>query len=249
MSGFGSDPRGAVKGPKEELASLLSTLDLDMPPPARETAAGNARASGDHNRTNASGHREEVSRKNNNALVDTYDATVLHCNAEISLRTKLGKYMSAVPTSSQDGSSSSSNSSHALGYGNNASQTGTVGQSNPNYPNRSATNSAPYMLGMEGQGVGDPLDCLTFVPIDSNLGISSDGTVSQSQYQSDVNMYGRGSLNHNTDVFGSGAGTGEEGEDEGILLPLRYGMTVAIRAPAARERYLGSREGKMGFYR
>eukprot|EP00605_Chrysophyceae_sp_TOSAG23-4_P002805 GSChrysophyteH1.ASY1.ANO1.3089.1 assembled CDS len=36
---------------------------------------------------------------------------------------------------------------------------------------------------------------------------------------------------------------------EGKNAPLRYGMTVAIRAPAAKERHLGLRDGKLGFWR
>lgn len=109
---------------------------------------------------------------------DAMDSTVLSFHSDVSLRTKLGRYFTAMPTSG-DGDESKRRESGLA-----SSSSGGSG-------------TAPFVLGVEGQGVGDPLDCLNFLSLDSP---------------------GR-------DYRG----------------PLRYGMTVAIKVSAAKDRFLGIR--------
>lgn len=103
---------------------------------------------------------------------DEQDFTVLNFGVQCSLRSRLGRYLTAVPTT-------------------------TPGQSE-------GAAAQTFALGVEGQGVGDPLDALVFV-------------------------------------------NAENREDTG---PLCYGAIVAVKAPAARERLLGTRDAsKLGFWR
>lgn len=103
---------------------------------------------------------------------DEIDHTVVKCGSEVSLRSKVGLYLQAVASS----------------------------VSNPivsaDTPVISATSKSPivvYSLGVSGQGIGEPLDCLVFNNLDTKIKDDKDY--------------------------------------------LRYGMTVSIRAPAAKERY------------
>ena len=108
---------------------------------------------------------------------DVLDSTVLSLHNDVSLRTKLGRYLTAMPTNG-DGDESKRRES------------GIVSSS-------SGAGAAPFVLGVDGQGVGDPLDCLNFISLDS------------------------------------------PGRD--FRGPLRYGMTVAIKVSAAKDRFLGVR--------
>lgn len=113
---------------------------------------------------------------------DRMDSTVLNFHSDVSFRTKLGRYLTAAPTSDDKRDEERRDSRGP-----------PVGSSGGG----DLSAMAPFVLGVEGQGVGDPLDCFSFVSLD-------------------------------------GLGRDYKG-------PLRYGMTVAIRVTAAKERYLGVR--------
>ena len=110
---------------------------------------------------------------------DRMDSTVLTFHSDISFRTKLGRYLTAAPTSEDRRDEKRRDSGVHVRSSSDMSSV------------------APFLLGVEGQGVGDPLDCFHFLSLD-------------------------------------GLGRDYKG-------PLRYGMTVAIRVTAAKERYLGIR--------
>jgi hypothetical protein len=105
-------------------------------------------------------------------IEDTIDFTVVTFGTQCSIRSRLGKYLTAVLSESLPTTTSS-------------------------------TVTKVFSLGVDGQGIGDAMDALAFINADSR-------------------------------------------EDLG---PIRYGSVVAIKAPAAKERLLGSREGKLGFWR
>eukprot|EP01041_Mallomonas_annulata_P006290 gene6290-12734_t len=111
---------------------------------------------------------------------DEEDFSVIRFGTNCCLRGRKGRYLTAVPTIATP-----------LPSNTNANATGQPTKS-------SSTSASPtFVLGVEGQGVGDLLDCLTFVNTDN-----------------------------------------------------KYGATVAIKAPAARERLLGLRDGvRLGFWR
>jgi len=164
---------------------------------------------------------------------DTYDATVIHYHTEICMRTKLGKYLTALTVSAPAPAGTSANSVYS-GSGSSSSNAGVGGTFFGHLAASDAASAitaagnttSEYILGIEGQGIGDTLDCFTLVPIS---GPGGTGTMSSNNNNSGVDV-----LNN--------AGN----------LPLRYGMTVAIRAPSARERYLGLHKDAqrgLGFWR
>lgn len=113
-----------------------------------------------------------------NQPVDEYDATVLHYGVECSLRGRLGKYITAVPLSNVNSTTNEALSVDGKG--------------------------SPFAVGIDGQGVGDPLDSMVFINVENRDDASA----------------------------------------------LKYGMTVCVRAPGAKDRLLGVREGtKLGYWR
>ena len=75
-------------------------------------------------------------------------------------------------------------------------------------------------LRADGQGVGDPLDAFCIIPT---------SVVTSSQHLDQQDLQHGNTAGHK---------------------PIRYGSVVSIKAPAARERYLGLRDGKgIGFWR
>lgn len=144
-----------------ELSSLLSSLNTDLGIPI-DTPVKRPSASAGPAPLPAPGA----------GLEDEPDFTVVTFGTQCSLRSRLGRYLTASPGES---------------------------------PGRDGkTPSRTFLLGVEGQGTGDPLDSLVFINADRR-------------------------------------------DDGG---PIRFGNVVAIKAPAAKERLLGSREGgKLGFWR
>ena len=149
---------------------------------------------------------------------DEWEYTVLNFGSEVSLRGRLGKYLTAVPTIAnssmnhqQSGSSATrshqqlldSNTGSARASFSLGDTTGTVNMmSGTSQYTHQQTQS--FSLGVEGQGVGELLDCFVFVNAENREDISS----------------------------------------------IKYGMTVALKAPAAKEKLLGVRDGtKPGFWR
>ena len=148
---------------------------------------------------------------------DEWEYTVLNFGSEISLRGRLGKYLTAVPTiasssiNQQQSGTSATHShqqlfEHSSGAGSTRTSfslgdtTGTTNMLNT----ASHQHTQSFSLGVEGQGVGDLLDCFVFVNAENREDISS----------------------------------------------IKYGMTVALKAPAAKEKLLGVRDGtKPGFWR
>ena len=153
-TGGRSSSSGVGQTPLRDLASLLGTLDVDVGTPWDRKGSGAPSSS-----SSLAKNQSEPSP------VDEVDATVLHFGTVCSLRGKLGKYVTAIPSSG---------------------------------------GSSEFGVGVDGQGVGDPLDSIVFVNVDSR-------------------------------------------EDAG---PIRYGATVCLRAPGAKDRLLGVREtSKLGFWR
>jgi len=257
-------------------------------PPGPPAAVGHSR-DGSHNNSNNSNNNnnnnnnnkknnnsESGSNSNSNGLgssaqqqaglpADTYDATVLHYHTEVSMRTKLGKYLTALPVSAHTTAGSSSSSSSSSGTGGRYNPGGDVhrGVADGTSAGAGATffghlaaaaagsaatsisgMSSEYVLGIEGQGIGDPLDCFTIIPTSSvGPSPSTNGSVNNNSSSGSRSSSGGNvaSLDTSLDKLNN-AGS----------LPLRYGMTVAIRAPSARERYLGlhkSSQKGIGFWR
>lgn len=134
-----------------------------------------------------------------------WDYTVLKFGSEVSLRGRLGKYLTAVPVQQNNAVPASS----AVASAQSASTTGPIPTATPAAASaqsqaQSASLAKAFLLGVDGQGIGEGQDCFVFV-------------------------------------------NAENRED---ILPIRYGMTVSIKAPGAKERLLGVREGtKPGFWR
>lgn len=151
--------------------------------------------------------------------VDEWEYTVLNFGSELSLRGRLGKYLTAVsvlqvtptsaPVSSQSTqpNSSSTSTRSSFSYPQNdvltsnilsslikdtqsQQQTQHTNTQNTQNGQNTQTHTQSFILGVEGQGVGELLDCFVFVNADNRDDISS----------------------------------------------MKYGMTVAIKAPAAKER-------------
>ena len=162
---------------------------VPLPPPPEQEASGNNKGGVLDNRiinafTGAGDTKAHVkfssgaSFQRHNLMEDSdvLDSTVLSFHNDVSLRTKLGRYWTAMPTNG-DGDESKRRESGIV--------------------SSSRAGAAPFVLGVDGQGVGDPLDCLNFISLDS------------------------------------------PGRD--FRGPLRYGMTVAIKVSAAKDRFLGVR--------
>ena len=154
--------RASTAAASTELSSLLSSLNSDLgiliDTPVRKPSVNAGPASTPAPSLNSD---------------DEPDFTVVTFGTQCSLRSRLGRYLTAVP-----GEVTSSKDSKAV--------------------------SKVFLLCVEGQGIGDPLDSLVFINAESR-------------------------------------------DDGG---PIRYGSTVAVKAPSAKERLLGSREGgKLGFWR
>ena len=121
-------------------------------------------------------------------LSNDWDYTVIKFGSEISLRGRLGKYLTIIPFSQPN----------AVPVPIVASSTSKSVQ----IPSAPLTKA--FLLGLDGQGIGEVQDCFVFVNAENRDDIS----------------------------------------------PIRYGMTVSIKSPAAKERLLGVREGtKPGFWR
>ena len=113
---------------------------------------------------------------------DTLDHSVIKFNENYALRGRKGLYLTALPTSSPN----------------------TLKDPESSSSSKVGNKSTYFLLGGNGQGIGEKFECLNFV----NL---------------------------------------EQREMKG---PIKYGTTVAIKAPAAKERILGIRDGsKLGFWR
>ena len=79
---------------------------------------------------------------------DRMDSTVLTFHSDISFRTKLGRYLTAAPTSEDRRDEKRRDSGVHVRSSSDMSSV------------------APFLLGVEGQGVGDPLDCFHFLSLD-----------------------------------------------------------------------------------
>ena len=155
------------------------------------------------------------------------------------MRTKLGRYLTACPVSTYATAAAGAGAAtvnmgtsaggsffgHLAASGVGASvaaDTGTGGIGGTGSASGGGGVANEYFLGIEGQGIGDTLDCFTFVPLSGASGAPNNPNTS-------------------IDVLNN-AGN----------LPLRYGTTVALRVPAARERYLGLHKDAqkgLGFWR
>ena len=128
-----------------------------------------------------------------------WDYTVLKFGTEVSLRGRLGKYLTSVPVLQPAAGTATPLQT--------SSTTTTVPAPVAAAAATAAAAPAPtkaFLLGVEGQGIGEAFDCFVFVNAENREDIS----------------------------------------------PIRYGMTVSVKAPAAKERLLGVREGtKPGFWR
>ena len=143
----------------------------------------------------AGGHSSSNSNSNsgsNHAGANDWDYTVLKFGTEVSLRGRLGRYLTSVPVL-QPAAAGAPGAAAPL-----------LPAPAPAAPPAAAALTKTFLLGVEGQGIGEAFDCFVFVNAENREDIS----------------------------------------------PIRYGMTVAVKAPAAKERLLGVREGtKPGFWR
>jgi hypothetical protein len=89
---------------------------------------------------------------------DEWDFTVLKFGSECSLRGRLGKYLTAMPVNQTQLTQ--------LGSGNLAS-TSPSQTSRVNALKASQGQGLIYLLGVEGQGIGEQLDCFTFVNVEN----------------------------------------------------------------------------------
>lgn len=166
--------------------------------------------------------RAQYAQKSQRSHGDEWEYTVLKFGSEISLRGRLGKYLTAVPMLQQTAISGagaqlySNHSSSRERSNSNMSESGHSTAANGVTGTATATpapsaiiqaqlaHTQTFILGVEGQGIGEPLDCFVFVNADIREDVSC----------------------------------------------IKYGMTVALKVPAAKERLLGVREGtKPGFWR
>jgi hypothetical protein len=125
------------------------------------------------------------------AIADEWEFTVLKFGTEVSLRGRLGKYLTAVPVAQQNAAAQFHLDATKAPAPAQALIAATA--SNPQQLNQSQSQPQPiqsFLLGAEGQGIGEALDCFVFVNAENREDVS----------------------------------------------PIKYGMTVAIKAPAAKER-------------
>lgn len=152
---------------------------------------------------------------------DINDVTTLRYGSKVSLRGCLGKYLSA----------------HlSIGAPNDSDdgKNGTTMASNESHLHGSTnTVSSMYLLGIDGYGIGNICDeisdSLVFVPID---------------HRDSVTM---SSMHLNNGVVGSADISNSYYDMKNVI---RYGQTIAIKAPGAKEKLLGIRDStKLGFWR
>jgi hypothetical protein len=110
--------------------------------------------------------------------LDSSDFTVIRYYQNYSIRGKNGKYLTAIPDDFIPVSYSSSSSSHLNG--------GLPDGYSPSAKSFEATkspipSSRSYLLGVDGQGIGELMDCLSFVPVDTNKSIEGLGGHTTSQ--------------------------------------------------------------------
>ena len=207
--------------PLNELASLITSLDIDIGSPMRIVRNRNtmgavvpppsSSSSSDHTTNHGSTPYTPGQQHPGNTIPTTsvfrppsavikptsqlqssqmglsndWDYTVIKFGTEISLRGRLGKYMTTIPFTLPNTPVVTSSTTKSIPI--------------PSIPLTKA-----YLLGLDGQGIGEVQDCFVFVNAENRDDIS----------------------------------------------PIRYGMIVSIKAPAAKERLLGVREGtKPGFWR
>lgn len=192
---------GGGETPLKDLASLLGTLDIDIGTPWAKGGVPSHWPTGvvrygnllpthlqptlyifhpafSYQQDTATKLQYDNSSSSNQA--DEYDAAVIHFGVDCSLRGRLGKYLTAVPMPISATVTTVTEALSVDGKG------------------------SPFAVGIDGQGVGDPLDSVVFINAESR-------------------------------------------EDSS---PARYGMAVCIRAPGAKDRLLGVREGtKLGYWR
>ena len=155
---------------------------------------------------------------------DINDVTTLRYGSKVSLRGCLGKYLSA-HLSLVEPNSNEDGKSGATKATNESHLPGSVTSAN--------TASSMYTLGIDGYGIGnicdDISDCLVFVPIDHR----------DSATMSSVHL--------NNSIVGSADASNSYYDTRNVI---RYGQTIAIKAPGAKEKLLGIRDStKLGFWR
>jgi hypothetical protein len=131
----------------------------------------------------------------------------LKFGSEVSLRGRLGKYLTAVPVpqgNAAAASSSAASAQSAPSAGPAPTPATATAAASAQAQAQLASTAKAFLLGVDGQGIGEAQDCFVFV----------------------------------------------NSENRDDISPIRYGMTVSIKAPGAKERLLGVREGtKPGFWR
>ena len=104
---------------------------------------------------------------------DEWELIVIKFGSEISLRGKLGKYLTAnlssvtstvLTTTTDTATTTSSSSSSSLSFKHtNLSRALPPVPSGPKNGLPLTTTNSSFVLGIDGQGIGDPLDCFVFV--------------------------------------------------------------------------------------
>lgn len=169
-----SERKTGGRGASKELASLIGSLDMNIktpPPPGR----GGGPGYGEHGFEMGLGMGGPLETE-----MDELDFSVLRFGTKISLRSSYGRYLTAVPTGGssnmatsgvdnevrvEDSFSSFVSASKGPVPNMSMSSISTIGgavQQQQNIATQAASSSG-FVLGSEGQGVGEPLDCFILV--------------------------------------------------------------------------------------
>ena len=115
--------------------------------------------------------------KAQNTVSDQEDYSVVKFGACYMLRGKLGRYLTAAPeevaTATATGSTNALNTTTGSIATVGASMAGPLSSAQQGGSGTNNSNARIFNLGVDGQGVGDPLDCICFTNIDNKYGKST----------------------------------------------------------------------------
>jgi hypothetical protein len=145
--------------PVQERENLFDTSP--QPPPSAHSYTATTTTTASHSGSDA---LPSYSRD-----LDNNDFTVLKYKTMYSFRGKHGKYLTAVPDDLAPNQSSSSSTNPLLSSHPHLQTTAELSPNAKAYEmNRSpAPSSRTYLLGADGQGIGELMDCFIFAPVDT----------------------------------------------------------------------------------
>ena len=168
---------------------------------------------------------------------DILDVTTLCYGHKISLRGCLGKYLSShyILSSESDNDTGLTNTNT-----NTNTNTHEFTSTNTTTNTNNATSKSSYILGIDGYGIGnisdDVTDCLCFAPIDNRDSLTMN-------LNSNINSVNNSNiLGNNRDSSMMTTNNNNDDNNQPSMnykSVIRYGQAVAIRAPGAKEKFLG----------